>query len=303
MMTAFGGKWSLIKLECVYKYLCQFLLVLKRQSWAELWYIDAFSGEGVQYLKSCSGFDESFADNGQSDEGLVGQFTLGSSLRAIKASRLREDEGGRGFDHFVFIELDSTKLSTLKSRIVEEYPEYLGRCMFVQGDVNVELPKLLASIDWTSSRGVAFVDPYATQMKWSSVMSFADTCCDFWVLFPLHAIMRMMPTKHGPDDGWSNRLDEVFGSHDWVKLYTEKRQPSLFGDDDPYERESGIDGILDYASKKYEASFPGVWGPAVLRTDSNSPLFALYAIVPNGSDKALKASGGIASSLIRQMRS
>ena len=193
------------------------------------------------------------------------------------------------------------RATALKYRISEAYPDYLYRCHFIQGDVNEVLPRLLSKIPWRTARGVAFIDPYATQMKWCTVESFQGTCCDFWMLFPLSAIMRLLPLSHRPNEGWAAKLTTIFGDEGWKDVYHEKKQLSIFAEEDPYERAQGIDGLLAYATQRYKETFPGVWGPGILRTSQNSPLFALYAIVPNESSKARKASGGIASHLIKRI--
>ncbi len=302
---SFGGQWSITKLQCVENYLQAYLMVLQNQNWAELWYIDVFSGEGVQYLKVRKHMNEQYEETSDAvtDDECVGQFTLGSSLRAIEVSIKRVKNGGRGFDHFVFIELNNDKLDALRYRINQDYPDYLERCRFVCGDANVELPKILKQIDWSTSRGVSFVDPFATEMTWESLSSFKATCCDFWLLFPLHAIIRMLPTGDMPSKEWSRKLGLVFGNDDWRELYSERKQLSLFQDGPSYERTQGVNKLLEYATACYKKAFPGVWGPAVLRSRTNAPLFALYAIVPNGSGTALGASGRIARHLISQIQS
>ena len=298
---AFGGSWSIEKLECVEGYILSYLRVFKNQGWADLWYIDAFSGEGIQKLKGLSA-DGSPLDDDLDAEEQAAVFTIGSSLRAIQASKRREGEGGRGFAHFVFIELDQAKLDALRRRVADAHPDYLHRCSFLQGDVNEVLPMLLNRIPWRTARGVAFIDPYATQMEWQTVEAFRGTCCDFWMLFPLGAIMRLLPLSHMPNEEWAAKLTRIFGDDGWKAVYSEKRQLSLFPEEDPYERESGIDALLAYATERYRQVFPEVCGPGVLRTTQNSPLFALYAIVPNESSKARRASSNIANHLITKIQ-
>lgn len=288
-LHSFGGEWSKRKLQCVEGYLRAFLKVMKEQDWADLWYIDAFSGEGVQYLKHVQlGEDEESAN----------KFIAGSSMRALAISAESEQDGGRGFAHFVFIELDAGKLDALRSRITIDYPGCLDRCRFIQGDANAALPDLIRSIDWERSRGVAFIDPFATEFAWSSLAAFLDTRCDIWLLFPLYAIMRMLPVDHVPSEEWGRTLTRVFGDDGWRSLYAESRQLNLFGDAE-YVRSRGTNELLEYSKKRFEAAFPGVWGPAVLRSPQRSPLFALFALVSNNSPRALAASQRIANALLR----
>ena len=291
----FGGQWSVEKLECVEAYICSYLKVMQNQRW-KLSYIDAFSGEGVQRFKhSIQPRNHGSVDT--VNEAYAKAFTEGSSLRALAASKKREIEGGRGFDHFCFIELNKAKLDALRCRILSQFPDCENRCVFICGDANKELPELIRRMDWQKDRAVSFIDPFATQFKWSSFECFRNTCCDVWMLFPLFAIIRMLPTSHMPSEDWCKSLDEIFGEGDWRNLYHKTTQLSLFGEE-AVEREKGIDQLLEYATRRYRQAFPGVWGPAVLRTERNAPLFALYALTANHSPQALSVSGKISRHLL-----
>ena len=76
----FGGSWSMRKLECVQSYLDAYLKVMLNQSWADLWYIDAFSGDGMQKFKPTTEFDSTVSLLEDYDQ--IRGFTDGSALRA-----------------------------------------------------------------------------------------------------------------------------------------------------------------------------------------------------------------------------
>lgn len=288
--NVFGGSWSVKKLECVEAYLESYLKVFKSLNWADLWYIEAFSGDGMQGIedKSCDEIT----------------FFEGSSLRAISLASENDQLGERTFDHFVFIEVDSIKIGTLRNRIAETYPDQLRKCHFIEDDVNKALPALLRSIDWQTGRAVSFIDPCATQLKWSTLKAFEGTCSDVWLLFPLSAIIRLLPRENLPNDGNARRLDTIFGNSDWRNIYYDPAeiQPRLFDDGDQlFERHSGTQELLQYATKRFEEIFPTVLEPGMLRNEKNSVLFALYALISNKSNAAQKVAKGIASHLIRAL--
>ena len=300
--NVYGGDWSLQKLECVEEYLDSYLTVMLRQDWAHLYYIDAFSGDGLQRFKETH-------ENGQGkldvNDGAIAVLTEGSALRAIKASSKHEQAEKRGFDQFLFLELNQDKLNHLKNRISEQFPDQLCRCRFVAGDVNETLPQILREIDWRTGRGVSFIDPFATQLNWSSVEKFKDTHCDVWMLFPLGDVIRMLPREKEPPNEWANALNRVFGDSSWRSLYRAPRahQLSLFGeeDDDQVGREEGTGEVLEYITGRLQTVFASVCKPAELRTSRNAPLFALYAMIPEGSRKAIGASRRIADYLLRKL--
>ena len=288
----FGGEWSVRKLECVSKYLEAYLDVFKKLDWAALWYIDAFCGSGIQGIKQ--------ADL-TSEENAIIEFIEGSAVRALKIAASRDKLGQKTFDHFVFIECDAHKIDELKQYVRGYFPEQYDKCIFICDDVNVALPRCLSRMNWRNDRGVTFLDPCSLQLNWKTMECFVDTCMDVWCLFPIEAIIRMLPNKHKPDESWEPKLLAVFGDMDWQSIYYQPRvnQLTLFGDvDDSYERDQGIDEVLRYLQGKYETVFSKVMDPAILRGPKNNPLFALFPLIANRSPKAQAIAGNIAKYLV-----
>lgn len=299
----FGGKWSVKKLECVECYLDSYLNVMQNQRWARLWYIDAFSGDGYQSFRPEGPseteqllFDESKAS--------IEEFTEGSAMRAVGLSSGRESVEKRSFDHFVFLEYDESKIASLKNRIAIAYPDQIAKCQFSKGDVNETLPLLLGGLDWRVDRAVTFIDPCATQLDWNTIQCFKGTCSDVWLLFPLMGIIRMLPREGLPSDGWSKKLTRIFGSSTWNEMYTDRHheQLALFGSEDPeMYRSGGYRELLSYATSRYKTVFSEVNGPAVLKTEKNAPLFALYSMVANESKRARSRSSAISRHLRKRL--
>lgn len=299
----FGGSWSLEKLDCVESYLKSYLDVMKGQTWATLWYIDAFSGDGYQRFNQQDSFSEETLSLFEPDDSLK-DFSEGSSLRAVRVSQENADNGKRCFDRFIFLELDEHKLNNLKLKIEIDYPDQLQRCKFIVGDVNSTLPKCLEKMNWKKDRALVFVDPFATELFWRAVESFRNTCCDVWLLFPLGSVLRLMPRKSMPPESWASRLDQVFGDSQWRSIYHETSvQTSLFDEDEELqERKQGIDELLEYACNRFSTIFPEVLKPAILRTSKNAPIFALFAMTSNKSEQARSISKRIAKHLLKKMK-
>lgn len=300
--NVFGGSWSIAKLNCVERYLDAYLQVMTNQSWAKkLVYIDAFSGDGLQGFQRDA--DENQAQLFTYDDEIC-SFVQGSALRAVHSSYVREQAGKRGFDQFYFIELDEDKLDTLRLRISERYPSQYSKCNFIPGDVNVELKKILGLFDWGITRAVTFIDPYATQLNWSTLEEFKKTCSDMWVLVPLSAITRLLPVDHLPEASWAATLDRVFGNQSWRDIYHQPIEDVLpiFQDEATLHRDRGVDRVLSFISARFKTLFPHVCKPAKLRTDKGSPLFALYFMMSNKSGSAWAIARGIANSLLDGVR-
>lgn len=297
--NTFGGPWSVAKLDCVENYLRSYLKVMANQSWSKLWYIDAFSGDGTQRFKTPDSADTPalFYDQDILD------FTEGSAIRALRVSQSREERNQRGIDRFVFIEMSRAKIESLQAAVRTQFPRQYPRCTFVRGDVNTELPNTLGAIPWRQGgRAVCFIDPYATQTKWSTLEAFRGTASDVWYLFPTSALIRLLPRKKLPDPTNALRLDDFFGDSAWRSLYENPQasQLALFGDEsnENLKREEGGSRLLRYTKERLSTIFPGVFGPGILKTPRNTPLFALFALVSNNSPAALGPARRIAESLI-----
>jgi three-Cys-motif partner protein len=295
--NVFGGDWSLRKLECVANYLNAYLDVFKNMDWSALWYIDAFCGSGFQGIDRCRDAD---VDN---EEARI-EFVEGSAIRALRVASNRDRVSQKSFDHFVFIECDAHKIDELKQYVGESFPDQYPKCQFICADANDALPDCIGKMNWVSDRGVAFLDPCSLQLEWKTMECFRGTCIDVWCLFPIEAICRMLPNKHMPDESWTPKLNTVFGNNEWQSVYSQPRinQLPLFGEaDDSFERNHGIDEILDYVKGRYRSIFPEVMDPAILRGEKNSPLFALFPLIANESKKARAIAARISEHLVRSI--
>lgn len=271
----FGGRWTQAKLEILERYLGANTTALKNQPF-KLVYIDAFAGTGL--IEPAD--DDSIS------------FLRGSTVRAIEVS-------DKPFDELIFIDKDAgrcAELETLRGK-------YADRNITIK---NSEANDFLLNLrrDWRVWRGVLFLDPFATEVKWSTIEAIANfRALDTWILFPVSAIARMLPRSRKPDDissAWAIRLTDVFGDQGWRELYKENPQADLFGDPGSM-RDKGVDALL----KIYKTNLQTAFGDRFLQNSrrltnsTGSPLFEFLFCV--GHHNGIRPARRIASHILEKI--
>ena len=263
--AAFGGAWTTEKLKILESYLDTYTTALKDQPF-KLIYIDAFAGRGQIRLP---------ADSDSSD---FNNFVSGSVERALRVD-------SKPFDKLVFVEKDPDSCAQLESLRRAN----VGRNIVIE---NSEANHYLATLDedWKRWRGVLFLDPFATQVKWSTIERIASfDALDTWILFPVSAIARMLPRLWRPEEAWEGRLTRVYGGDCWRRLYSERKQQNLFGELE-YERDPGVEGLLDIYRRKLSNLFGArfLQQSRTLKNSRNSALFEFLFCVghPGGINLA-----------------
>ena len=276
-----GGKWTIEKLDILEEYLKAYTTALKKQPSEfrpfKLMYIDAFAGTGEISLR-------------HEDED-ARAFIEGSARRALKIT-------DKPFDRLVFVENDNQRYARLESLRADNLNRDIQT---VNADANSYLRNLRA--DWNSWRGVLFLDPFATEVEWITIERIASfNALDTWILFPVSAISRMLPTSKAPDDiseKWSIRLTRIFGDESWRELYSVSLQGSLWGDVQ-LQRDPGVDGII----KLYKAKLESVFGDRLmersktLMNSTNSPLFEFMFCVGSNNVRAIGLAKRIARHIL-----
>ena len=257
---SYGGSWTLEKLDILEIYLDAYTTALKRQPF-KLVYIDAFAGTGYVELHQENSPD---AKN----------FIRGSAKRAL-------DISDKPFDKLIFVEKDParcTELENLKK-------EHQDRDIQVKNsDANLFLRDL--QLNRNSWRGVLFLDPFATEVEWSTIEKIsAFNALDTWILFPVSAISRMLPKSQQPDDiqpKWGEKLTRIYGSECWRKLYYRSPQMDLFGQID-HLRKPGMEGLVSIYKENLKGLFKNRFleKSRTLRNSRNSPLFEFLFCVGN----------------------
>ena len=270
---SYGGEWTLEKLQILEMYLNAYTTALKNKPFG-LTYIDAFAGTGrINLMK---------------DSQDAKTFIHGSAPQAINISN-------RPFDKLIFIEKDNGRYSELQE-LRQDHPD---RDIVVKNaNANSCLQKL--QMDWRNWRGVLFLDPFATEVEWSTIEKIAGfNALDTWLLFPTSAVSRILPLSKRPEDidpGWVSCLNKIYGNESWRGLYKENPQGELFGNRG-HSRDSGVDGLLSI----YKQNLEGLFGKRflqnsrTLRTSTGSPLFEFIFCAGNlyGADIAKRIAGYI----------
>lgn len=279
----FGGKWTQEKLNIFTSYLDAYLIALQNQKFNKI-YIDAFAGTGE--------IETSDGD----------QYLAGSAKRALSANRK--------FDFYYFIEKDSKKAAELQQMIDTDFPHLKKITKVYCGDANDKLKTIIREIDWRYYRGLLFLDPYATQVNWTTLENVAQThSIDVWYLFPFSALNRMLP-KNGKYEKWEECIDRLLGDFGWrTEFYKEDPQMSLFDllQDPNYPMESNRkvkdanpDHIKAYILSRLQTIFPCVsQNPRIFKNSNDSPMFLFCFAISNGSVAAQKLALRIADHILK----
>ena len=268
---SFGGDWTQEKLHILEGYLDAYTSVLKNQPFT-LTYVDAFAGEGFWQPTGLYHAEE-YAD--------FRTLLAGSAKRALEVS-------DRPFDKLVFIEKDQQRSESL----VRLRRDYTDRDINVLNeDANTALPPIAARLG-DFDRAVVFLDPFATQVSWSTVAVLAATQkVDCWILFPVGAVARMLTTSGLPLPQWRDGLDRIFGGREhWEDFYQASEQLSFFDNEPRQGRQRGSYQIASRYRERLASVFHRVaQTPRTFRNPTNSPMFELFfaASNPKGSPIAV----------------
>jgi len=283
----FGGPRTVKKLKILAGYLNAYTTALKDQPSKDrpftLVYIDAFAGDGRVRLLL--------------DEEGPG-FITGSPQIALNV----ED---KPFDKLYFNELNSEMFKRLKN-LKRAYPD--RDIHIFNRDANEFTQSVLKRIDWVSHRGVIFLDPFATEVRWETMEQIAHcNALDTWVLFPVGAVARLMPRSKEPGDvdaHWTDRLNTIFGDDDWNRAYQEQEKiQGTLAIDDFTARERGVKLITKIYKDKLASLFrERLLGQSrTLLGQNNAPLFEFIFCSGSDSEKSVTLSHKIAKHIINQI--
>jgi three-Cys-motif partner protein len=289
-LQQFGGSWTEQKLLRLEKYLIAYHQALKNQPFT-LYYIDAFAGTGYNTPRARPENHSPLFDDLAAKE--ARQFLDGSARIALQIPR--------PFDRYVFVEQHPERFAEL-SKLKTAFPNLSSRIQPVNEEANAYLVSLCKSCDWIreSRRGVVFLDPFGMQVTWNTIQAIAETkAIDLWLLFPLGiGVMRMLPNHGQIPEGWTKRLDAMFGEPDWYGAFYERRETQdLFsGTGETVIKKADYGSIARYFVKRLKTIFPHVAkNPLPLHNSSNCPLylFCFAAGNPKGGSIAIRIAENI----------
>lgn len=287
--TMFGGSWTQKKLEVLSKYLGAYRKIFSANTRAKFFttsYVDAFAGTGVIPRPELGLIADFFPDAVEGEE----EFRKGSARRALEVEP--------PFDHYIFVEKDAGKCEELRA-LAEEFP---GRDIkIINDDANVVLPKWCADMDTVRERAVVFLDPFGASVEWSVIEAIAATkAVDLWILFPYHAVNRMLVNDSKPSKAWGDRLTRVFGTEKWEEtFYDSSSYQSILDPNEKVEivyKTADKFKITQFFVDQLKAKFAAVAEPGYLYNSKGLLFVLLFAA---GNPKGATTGVKIANDLIR----
>ena len=197
--------WSEVKLEILRQYLKGFATAVTGRS-PEAIFLDLFAGSYENWRRHGTG---TFP---------------GSAQLALRTSP--------PFTRLAFFEL-SDKARKLEADIAAAHPGD-HRWSVLAGDCNTTLPIALRRLEqfrWAPT--FAFLDPRGLQVAWNTVAQLADwrsgmkTKVEQWILLPEPALARVLGLRGARGRRSARRLDDLYGSHEWVAIHQLRRTGTI----------------------------------------------------------------------------
>ena len=238
----------------------------------------------------------------------LGEWDLGRVAKSTPAGRLPQVPRRQTvelevpFHRYHFIDKSKQSLAQLEARLTELRPDLLDLMKWHAGDVNVELPRIIRSLDVRRNRAVVFADPFGMQVDWETIEAVAACpIIDFWYLVPTGLALNRMATKIGKmPKSWSDRLDRFLGDEDWrTRWYRRKEEEGLFAIIESVEKVADIGLIEDDFQVRLGKAFPFVAKNRMQLKDQGRVLFTLMFACSNLSPKAHGLASKIANHLLK----
>jgi len=265
----FGGDWTLEKLSRLEKYLVAYATIMKDRPY-KFAYIDAFAG---------TGYVEVEPEHVNQEQPLLPAFAEPESQRFLAGSARIALNVRPRFSKYIFIEKSRRRFAELQ-KLAAEFPDQQSDILLRNDDANSYLRDLCQNRDWTRHRAVLFLDPFGMAVEWKTIEAVAQTrAIDLWYLFPLGVAVNRLLKKDGRiAAALSQRLDLIFGSHDWYDaFYQVKTETNLFGESADTDKIADFDRIGTYFVERLRGVFRGgvAERPLPLYSSRNIPLYLL----------------------------
>jgi len=285
--AAFAGPHTVKKLECLEKYLRAYLKVFKNKTWAQTIYVDAFAGTGE--VPVAATYPSLPLD------GAGTAFVIGSARRALGLEE--------SFGEYIFIEKKRSHARELQ-QIRRSYPE--KNIQVLNADANNGLKRLCTERDWEKCRAVVFLDPFGSQVEWSTIEALAATkAVDLWYLFPAGlSVDRQIRKKDGSvHESHERALDRILGTPDWRRAFRTEVDagPDLFlpinrTTKKTVDAESATHFMIDRLRTAFKGGVLSEWLPL---GSGNVHMFSLLFACANPSPRANELAMRLARAVMR----
>ncbi len=227
------------------------------------------------------------------------ELTDQESQKFIKGSARIALETTPRFKKYVFIEKDSKQFLELE-KLIEEFPDKKADITLASEDANDFLLTFCSKTNWSTSRAVLFLDPFAMQVNWKVIEAIAKTkAIDLWYLFPINAVTRLLKKDGRLDPEWEDKLTSIFGEASWRKaFYSQEQTLDLFQTEPGLVKTADYEKIEQYMLDRLRSLFVGVApNPARLLNSKNNPLFLLCFAC--GNEKGMPIALRIANHILK----
>jgi three-Cys-motif partner protein len=298
----FGGEWTTEKLGCLRKYLESYSRIFDRNIKAKYFrttYLDAFAGTGYR-SKSLDIQPESLPlIDDTSEEGV-------EALSYLKGSTQIALEVVPGFSKYIFVDKNPDYINELE-KLKVQFPDKVDKILIKQGEANTFLKEWCQTTDWYKNRAVVFLDPYGTQIDWSTIELIGKKTygVDLWILFPLGVgVNRLLNNDHRPTAGRAKALTRIFGTESWQSTFykTEVKQ-TLWGEEFSDCKQTDFENIGNFFVNRLKSVFPAgavLEEPLPLCNSKNNPIY-LFCFA-SSNPKVGKTAMKIASSIVKNTR-
>lgn len=251
-MAELLDEWTSRTLAPLQRYLSAFSRAAQASGFSAA-YIDAFTGANY-----CAADDTDSVHLGGFAE-LAQPMPKAFLKHAVRTALSTEP----AFDGYMFIERDQSRRNLLEA-VGHEFRH--RNVQIRRSEVNREIERI-SRLDWHIRRAVLFVDAYAANLEWDTVITVSRTqTIDLWLLLPLgFGTAQPAPGCVVPRP-WRDRVSHLLHSQDWLG---DLDTPSPHVDRCVTTLNRAFEGML-------QSTFSRVTPPTVLRSPSGSPLYGLF---------------------------
>lgn len=228
------------KLDVIGEYLSMYQKALSNTPLRTL-YVDGFAGTGEIPLgeQKEGWFDED-----------VQSVIAGSAQRAMAVAP--------PFNRYVFIDKRKRCIEALKAKFAD-HPN-APRVDYRIGDANAQIQTLCSNERWKFQRGVVLLDPFGSQVDWTTIEAIAATkALDLWYLFPAGlSVFRQISSDGSVDPTHAPSLTRILGTEEWQTAFLKpSQQTDLFDEPAGTEKDVTPESAAQFMIERLKTVFEG----------------------------------------------